>query len=48
MALIDIKVRTTKPSDKPFKITDGQGINLLINSNCSNYWRLQYRFGRKH
>ena len=26
MALTDIKVRTTKPSDKPFKLTDGQGM----------------------
>ncbi len=33
MALTDIKVRTTKPSDKPFKLTDGQGMHLLINPN---------------
>ncbi|VTN99325.1 phage integrase family protein [Klebsiella pneumoniae] len=45
MALTDIKVRTTKPSDKPFKLTDGQGMHLLINPNGSKYWRLQYRFG---
>lgn len=30
MAPTDIKVRTTKPTDKPFKLTDGQGIHLLI------------------
>lgn len=47
MALTDIKVRTTKPSDKPFKLTDGQGMHLLINPNGSKYWRLQYRFGGK-
>ncbi|WP_407224500.1 tyrosine-type recombinase/integrase [Enterobacter hormaechei] len=47
MALTDIKVRTTKPSDKPFKLTDGQGMYLLINPNGSKYWRLQYRFGGK-
>ncbi|WP_079921728.1 Arm DNA-binding domain-containing protein, partial [Salmonella enterica] len=44
MALTDIKVRTTKPSDKPFKLTDGQGMHLLINPNGSKYWRLQYCF----
>lgn len=37
MALTDIKVRTTKPSDKPFKLTDGQGMHLLINPNGSKY-----------
>ncbi len=47
MALTDIKVRTTKPSDKSFKLTDGQGMHLLINPNGSKYWRLQYRFGGK-
>ncbi|HGV0245367.1 TPA: tyrosine-type recombinase/integrase [Klebsiella pneumoniae] len=47
MALTNIKVRTTKPSDKPFKLTDGQGMHLLINPNGSKYWRLQYRFGGK-
>ncbi|MCU4663760.1 tyrosine-type recombinase/integrase, partial [Klebsiella pneumoniae] len=47
MALTDIKVRTTKPSDKPFKLTDGRGMHLLINPNGSKYWRLQYRFGGK-
>lgn len=47
MALTDIKVRTIKPSDKPFKLTDGQGMHLLINPNGSKYWQLQYRFGGK-
>lgn len=47
MTLTDIKVRTTKPSDKPFKLTDGQGMHLLINPNASKYWRLQYRFDGK-
>lgn len=31
MALTDIKVRTTRPSDKTFKLTDGQGMNLPVN-----------------
>ncbi len=38
MAFTDIKVRTTKPLDKPFKLTDGQGMHLLINPNGSKYW----------
>ncbi|ELY6225267.1 tyrosine-type recombinase/integrase [Cronobacter muytjensii] len=47
MALTDIKVRTTKPSDRLFKLIDGKGIHLLINPNGSKYWRLQYRFDGK-
>ncbi|WGL28442.1 integrase arm-type DNA-binding domain-containing protein [Pectobacterium brasiliense] len=47
MALTDIKVRTAKPADKQYKLTDGNGMNLLIHPNGSKYWRLQYRFGGK-
>lgn len=47
MALTDIKVRTVKPADKPFKLTDGEGMHLLVNPNGSKYWRLQYRFSGK-
>jgi integrase len=47
MALTDIKVRTVKPLDKPFKLTDGEGMHLLVNPNGAKYWRLQYRFGGK-
>lgn len=45
MALTNIKARTTKPTDKQYKLTDGNGMHLLGNTNGSSYWRLQYRFG---
>ncbi|MEI7377877.1 tyrosine-type recombinase/integrase [Dickeya chrysanthemi] len=47
MALTDVKVRTAKPSDKQYKLTDGNGMHLLVHPNGSKYWRLQYRFGGK-
>lgn len=47
MALTDIKVRTAKPTDKQYKLTDGNGMHLLVYPNGSRYWRLQYRFGGK-
>ncbi|HFT4563907.1 tyrosine-type recombinase/integrase [Enterobacter roggenkampii] len=47
MALTDIKVRTAKPTDKQYKLTDGNGMHLLVHPNGSRYWRLQYRFGGK-
>lgn len=47
MALTDIKVRTAKPMDKQYKLTNGNGMHLLVHPNGSRYWRLQYRFGGK-
>lgn len=47
MALTDIKVRTAKPTDKQYKLTDGSGMHLLVHPNGSKYWRLQYRFDGK-
>ncbi|WP_445375771.1 Arm DNA-binding domain-containing protein [Photorhabdus tasmaniensis] len=43
MALTDIKIRTDKPTDKQYKLTDGNGMHLLVHLNGSRYWRLQYR-----
>ncbi len=33
MVLTDIKVRTAKPSDKQYKLTDGNGMHLLVHPN---------------
>jgi len=43
MALTDVKVRTAKPLDKPYKLADGGGLYLLVNANGSRYWRMKYR-----
>lgn len=43
----ELKVRNAKAAAKPFKMTDGNGMHLLITPNDSKYWRFQYRFGRK-
>lgn len=47
MELTEIKIRNTKPTEKPIKLTDGNGMHLLIQPNGSKYWRLQYRFSGK-
>ena len=44
MALSDVKVRSAKPEAKAYKLTDGEGMVLLVRSK---YWRLRYRFGGK-
>ncbi|HFF1964281.1 TPA: Arm DNA-binding domain-containing protein, partial [Escherichia coli] len=35
MALTDIKIRTAKPTDKQYKLTDGSGMHLLVHPNIS-------------
>lgn len=47
MSLTDTAVRNLKPSDKPRKYADGEGLYLLVNPNGSKLWRMKYRFGRK-
>jgi len=47
MSLSDAKIRSIKPSDKPFKLTDSQGRYLLVNPGGSRLWYLKYRFNRK-
>ena len=43
MALTDTAIRRAKPSDKPFKVTDSNGLYLLINPSGSKPWRVKYR-----
>jgi integrase len=43
--LTDIQPRTAKKKDKPYKLTDGGGLYLLVNTDGARYWRMDYRFG---
>lgn len=43
--LTDLQPRTAKPKDKPYKLTDGGGLYLLINTDGAKYWRMDYRYG---
>lgn len=42
MHLTDLKVRTAKPKDKPYKISDGDGLYLLVKPTGKKYWRMKY------
>lgn len=44
MALNDVAVRKAKAEAKPYKMSDGGGLFLLVQSNGSKYWRLAYRY----
>ena len=39
-----IQIKNSKPKEKPYKLSDGGGLYLLINPNGSKYWRMGYRF----
>jgi integrase len=43
MALTDTAIRNAKPKDKPYKVTDSQGLYLLVNPRGSKLWRVKYR-----
>lgn len=43
MALTDIAIKKAKPADKPYKLTVGGGLYLLVNLT-GKYWRYNYRF----
>lgn len=47
MAISDIKARTAKAKDKPYKLSDGDGLFLLVTPNGGKWWRFKYRFGGK-
>ncbi|KAB0685374.1 tyrosine-type recombinase/integrase [Burkholderia territorii] len=47
MPLTDIKIRQAKAGDKPTKLTDGNGLYLLVKPSGSKLWRYKYRIAGK-
>ncbi len=47
MSLSDIALRNAKRREKPYKISDGGGLFVLINPDGKRFWRLPYRFAGK-
>ena len=45
--LTELSIKQSKPKDKQYKITDGEGMYLRIYPNSSKYWQLQYWFEGK-
>jgi integrase len=44
MPLSDVQIRTTKPSAKIVKLSDGGGLQLWVYPDGAKRWRLAYRF----
>jgi integrase len=44
MALTDTEIRRSKPAARPYKLSDGGGLHLLITQSGGKLWRWKYRF----
>jgi integrase len=47
MALTDTEVRKSKPSDKPYRLSDGGSLYLWVTPSGGKLWRWAYTFGGK-
>ena len=47
MALTATTIKTCKPKDKAYKLTDGGGLYLLVSPRGGKWWRFDYRFQSK-
>lgn len=47
MKLTDPVIKAAKPKEKPHKLSDGDGLVLLIQPNGSKWWRFRYRYNGK-
>jgi len=45
MHLSDVAIRNAKPTGRPQKLSDGDGLYLQLNPNRSRWWRFRYRVG---
>lgn len=45
--LTEIAVKGARPSEKPYKLSDGRGMYLLVTPEGSRWWRLDYRIDGK-
>ncbi len=47
MALSDFACKNAKPRDKPYRLADGDGLYLLVQTSGSKLWQLRYRYLEK-
>ena len=45
--LTDVKIKNTKPKEKPFKLAAGRGLHLLVKPDGSKHWQFRFRFDAK-
>lgn len=42
--LTKLECDSSKPKDESYKLSDGEGLYLLVCLNGGRYWRLKYRY----
>jgi hypothetical protein len=47
MALTSLAVQNAKPKEKPYKLSDGDDLYLLVQPSGSKLWRFRYQFAGK-
>lgn len=47
MALTDIKLKSLKPRDRIYKVSDGEGLFIQVSPKGTKSWRIAYRFDGK-
>ena len=47
MPLTDAKIRSLKPKEKPFKVSDYDSLFILVTPKGSKLWKFKYRFNGK-
>jgi integrase len=45
--LTDAAIRKARPRDKPYKLTDGRGLYVIVNKNGSRWWRFNFTLAGK-
>jgi integrase len=43
--LTNVRIDTAKPAERPYKLSDGRGLYVLVQPNGRKMWRMKYRFG---
>lgn len=47
MPLTDMKIRKANPTEKNYKLADGEGLFVLVKANGSKLWQMKYRYRGK-
>ncbi|MDN0085416.1 tyrosine-type recombinase/integrase [Crenobacter sp. SG2305] len=47
MKLTDPIIKAAKPQEKPYPLTDGEGLTLLVQPTGAKWWRFRYRYTGK-
>jgi integrase len=47
MALTVLEVKSAGAKEKPYKLSDGNGLFLFVKTNENKYWRMNYRYSGK-